>query len=158
MRRSQLAKHRRRGGGVRRRDDGAERDRGRPRHLGHQHACDHSDSNGRQADGEDNEACNGRPVVFEIPRRRVVSGIEQHGGEKERQCEFREDRERGPARQKREERAAKRQEYRIRCADAARQRGQDHGCEHQADESFEFPHLNDRGTILVWSGARGVSE
>ena len=49
-------------------------------------------------------------------------------------------RERRRAGQKCEQRAADREEYRIRCTDAPAPRCQDHRCEDQDDESFEFPH------------------
>src|SRR4026209_737228 len=36
---------------------------------------------------------------------------------------------------------AERQEYGIRCSDAARRRCQEHGRQHQANEFFEFLHV-----------------
>ena len=47
----------------------------------------------------------------------------------------------GAPRQKREERTAERQEYRVRCSDATRQRGKDHGGDDQAQKCLELSHI-----------------
>ena len=73
--------------------------------------------------------------------RRVVSRIEQHGRDEERQRELGRDAERGRAWKKRQQRTAERQEYRIRCSDAARRGRQDHGRDEQTKKLFEFPHM-----------------
>ena len=83
-----------------------------------------------------------RPVVPEISRRRVVGGVEQDGRDEQRQRQLGSNGERGRARNEREDRAAERQEHRIRCADAPRRGCQQHGGEDQANESFEFPHVS----------------
>ena len=102
---------------------------------------DAGDGHGRETDGEDDQAGNRRPVVFEISRRCVVGRVEQYGCNEERQREFRRDGERRRAGKEREERAAEGQEYRIRCSGTARRCRQENGGEEQADESFEFPHV-----------------
>ena len=145
MRRSKPAKHGRCGRGVRRCDDGAERDRRRPWHFRDQRADDDGDGDGREADGEDHQAGDWRPVVLEVSGRCVVGRIEQDGCNEERQREFGRYGERRRARKKREERAAERQEYGIRCAGTTRRRRQENGGEEQANHSFEFPHVADAG-------------
>ena len=98
------------------------------------------DGDGGEADGNDDQTSDRRPVVSEVPRRRVVGSVEQHRCDKERQRELGQDGERGRAGNKREDRAAQRQEHGIRRADATRQGSQHDGGEDQADENFEFPH------------------
>ena len=92
------------------------------------------------ADREDDQARQRRPVVPEISERRVVRRVEQDGCDEERQRELGREGERRRDWKKREQRAAERQEYRIRRSDAARQRRQDHGGdEQQTEKLFERP-------------------
>ena len=84
-----------------------------------------------------------RPVVPEVPRRRVIRRVEQDGRDEERQGELGQHGERRRAWNEREDRAAERQKHRIRRADAARHGCQDRGGEDQANENFEFFHLID---------------
>ena len=56
--------------------------------VGHQRAGDHRDRGGRQAHRKHNQACDRRPVVLEISRRRVVRRIEQHRRDEEREREL----------------------------------------------------------------------
>ena len=93
------------------------------------------------SDREHNQTGHGRPIVPEISGRRVVSRIEQYGCDKERQRKLGRDAERGRAWKKRQQRSAERQEYRIRCSDAACRRRQDHGRDKQTKDLFEFPHV-----------------
>ena len=110
MGRAERAEHGGRGGGVGWSDDGAERNRGGPRHLGQQRASDQGNRSGCQSHRKHNQARKRRPVVFEISRRRVVRRIQQHGRDEKREREFGRYSERGRARQKSEERTAERQE------------------------------------------------
>jgi hypothetical protein len=80
------------------------------------------DGGGRESDREYDQAGHWRPIVPEISDRRVVSGIEQHGCDEQRQRKLRGDAERWRARKKRQQRTADRQEYWIRSSDAARRR------------------------------------
>ena len=120
VRQSQLAQH----GGCRDRiwwrDHRAQRDRRRPRHRRHNPACDDGDGGRRQTDGDDDQPRDRRPVVPEIPERRVVRRVEQDGRDEERECELGRERERRCDRKEREQRPAEREEHRIRGADAAR--------------------------------------
>ena len=144
MRRSQLAENGGCGDGVGWRDHGAERNRRRPRHRRYERADDDGDGNGRESDREDDQARDRHPVVLEIPERRVVRRVEQYGGDEERQRKLGRERERRCCRNKREQRAAERQEYRIRRTDAARHARQDHGGDEQSEKLFEFPHTTAR--------------
>lgn len=101
---------------------------------------DDGDSGGRESDREYNQAGHWRPIVPEISERRIVSRIEEYGCDEERQRKLGSDAERGRARKKRQQRTAERQEYWIRCSDAARPGRQNHGKDEQAKELFEFPH------------------
>ena len=141
MRRPQLAQHRRCGRGIGWRDDGAERNRRRPWHAGHQRARHYGDGDGREAHGNDDQAGDRRPVVPEIPRRCVVRRVEQDRRDEERQRELGQNRERRRAWNKREKGAADREKHRIGRADAARRRGQQRGGEDQANENFELSHV-----------------
>ena len=136
VRRSQLAKHGGCGYRVGRSDDCAECNGRAPRHRGYERVGHDGDSAGRKSDGEHDEAGDRRPVVPEVSERCVVGGIEQHGSDEERQRKLGRDRERGCARKEREQRTAERQKYRIRCPDAARRGGQDHGCDEEHKKLF----------------------
>ena len=125
--------------------------------VGHQRAGDDGDGDGREADREDDQAGDRRPVVPEVPRRRVVGRVEQHRRDEERQRELGQHGERRRARNEREQRAAERQEHRIGRADAARHGRQDHGREDQTDEDFELSH-SQRATTVVRFEASGSSE
>ena len=110
--------------------------------AGHERADDDGDGGGRESDREDDQARHRRPVVPEISERRVVRRVEQYGGDEERQRQLGRERERRRDRNKREQRTAERQEHRIRCADAARRRRQDHGGDEETEKLFEFPHIS----------------
>jgi len=71
---------------------------------------DDGDSGGRESDREYDQAGHRRPIVPEISERRIVSRIEQHGCDKERQRKLGRDTERRRAWKKRQQRAAERQE------------------------------------------------
>jgi hypothetical protein len=68
-------------------------------------------------------------IVPEVSERRVVSRIEQYGRDEERHRKLGRDAEGGHA-------WKKRQEYRIRCSNAARRSGQDHRCDEQTKDLF----------------------
>ena len=140
MRRPQLAEHRGCGDGVGRRDDGAQRNRRRPRHRRHERARDDGDGDGRESDREDDQPRDRRPVVLEVSQRRVVCRVEQYGRDEQRQRKIGRKGERGRGRKKGEQCAAERQEHRIRCADAARCRRQNHGGDEQREKLFELMH------------------
>ncbi len=153
----QLPKHRGGRGRIRRCDHGAERDRGRPWQGGHQRASDDGDRDGREAHREDDQPCHRRPVVPEVPRRRVVRRVEQHGRDEERQRELGQHGERRSARNEREDRAAEREKHGIGRAHPTRNGGQDRGREDETDEDFELSH-SQRATTVVRFEASGSSE
>lgn len=101
---------------------------------------DEGNSDGGYSDREDNKAGYRSPVVLQISERRVVSGIEQRGRDEKRQRKLRRDVERSRARNQREQRAAQREEYRIRCSHAARGRRQNHCRDEKTKKLFESPH------------------
>jgi len=119
-------------------DDRAQRDRRGPWQRRYERAGDDGDSGGRETDREYDQPGHRRPVVPEISRRRVVRCIEQYGCDEERQRKLGWDGERRRAWKKGEQRTPERQEYRIRCADAARPRRQDHGREEEAEKVSQF--------------------
>ena len=142
MGRSQLAEHGSCRYGVGQSDDRAQRNRRCPWHRRYEHVGDDGDSGGRESDREYDQAGDRRPIVPEISERRVVSRIEQHGCDEERQRKLGRDGERGRAWNKREHRTAEGQEYWVRCSDAARPGRQDHGGDEQTEKLFELPHMS----------------
>ena len=80
-----LAQDRDRGGRIRRRDDGAERDRGGPRHVRQQPVRHKRDRSRGQADGDDDQGRDRHPVVAEIAQGGVEGGVEQHRRDEQRQ-------------------------------------------------------------------------
>jgi hypothetical protein len=141
---------------IRRRHYRAERDRHRPRHRWNQPVRHESDSGGREPDREDDQASDRGPVVPEVPERRVVRRIEQHGRDEERQRKLRRDREGGRAGKKREQRTPQRQEYRIRRSDAACQGCEDHGRDEQDQKFFELVHTTRYWAIRACSQVNRV--
>ena len=148
MRRSQVAEHGRCRRGVGWCDDGAQRNRRRPRHGGHQRARHHGDGDSREAHGDNDQTRDRCPVVPEVSRRCVIRRVEQYGCHEQRQRELGQHGERRCAWHEREDRAAERKEHRIGCAHAPRHRGQQRGGEDQDNEDFEFSHLTGLAAIL----------
>ena len=142
MGRSQRTEHGSCGYGIGRSDDGAERNRRRPWHRRYERVGGDGDRRGRESDREYDQAGHGRPIVPEISKRRVVSRIEQYGCDEERQRKLGRNAERGSAWNKRQQRTAERQEYRIRCSNPAGHGRQDHGRDEQTEKLFESPHLS----------------
>ena len=149
MRRAQLAQDRRGRGGVGRRDDGAQRDGGRPRHR-------RASTRGRprrrplvvRPTATTTRLVTGSQLSLQIARRRVVGGIEQHRRDEQRQRELRRNCEARAAGQKRQQRAADREEGRIGRAHAARRRGErGTAASTRPKNSFEFLHAR-RAAIL----------
>ncbi len=93
-----------------------------------------------RSDAHDREARDGNPVVLQVPRRRVVGGIQKHRRDEKRERHLGVDRERGRARDEREDRAAQREEGRIRRAHPSRDRGEDDGHEQDGEEGLEAGH------------------
>ena len=155
MRRSQLAEHGRCGDGVGWSDDGAERNRRRPRHRRDERAGDDGNGGGRESDRDDDQARHRRPVVPEVSERRVVRRVEQYGRDEERQRELGRERERRRAWNEREQRTAERQEDRIRRSDAARCCRQDHGGDEETEKLFELPHMHRSTRTVLGSSATG---
>ncbi len=140
MRRSQWAKHGRCGDGVGWRDNGAERNRRSPWQRRDQCANDNSNGDGRESNRDNDQARDRRPVVPEVPERRVIRRIEQYGGDEERQRELGRERDRRCYWNEREQRPAEREEDRIWGADAAGPARQDHGSDEQSQKLFELAH------------------
>ena len=82
-----LAQYGRRSRGIRRRDDGAERDGGAPGHARLQGTRDDCDSRDREPDRDQDETAHGRPVVAKIAQAGVVGRIQQHRRHEQRQRE-----------------------------------------------------------------------
>ena len=136
----ELAKHRRRGHGIRRCHDGAEREGRCPRHFRDQHTRDGRDRGRRQGDGDNDQAGDLAPVVFEVANGGVVRCVEQHGCDEQRQREFRRQCERGGCRHQGEQRATDREEDGVGSAGASCGGGQHHGGDKQQQDLFELPH------------------
>jgi len=85
VRRRELAQYRDGGCRVLRRDDGAERDRRGPGHRGNQGTGHDGDGQHRQADGHEDQAADGRPVVAQVARACVVGRVQQHGRHEQRE-------------------------------------------------------------------------
>ena len=85
-----------------RRHDGAERDRGGPWHARNQPVREHRDRCGGEADRDEHQRRDRKPVVTKIAQRGVVRGIEQHRGDEQRQRQIRLQRPRRAARQERQ--------------------------------------------------------
>ena len=80
------------------------------------------------------------PVVPEIPERRVVGRVEQHGSDEERQRQLGRERERRWGGREREQRTAEREKDRIRRSDAPGSRREDDRDHEQTEQQFELTH------------------
>jgi len=107
-----------------------------PWHRWYERAGDDGNSGGRESDRKYDQTGHRHSIVPEVSERRVVSRIEQYGRDEERQRKLGRDAEGGHAWKKRQQRTAERQEYRIRCSNAARRSGQDHRCDEQTKDLF----------------------
>jgi hypothetical protein len=135
-----VAQNRRCGSRIGWRDDRAERYGGGPRHGGHERANHHRYGHSGQDNADHHEIDQRYPVVFEVANRRVVGRIQQHGSNEERQGQTRLDKKRGRSRDERQYCTAACEKRRVRDAELARHRRQNHGGEQQPEESFELAH------------------
>ena len=119
VRRAKLLEHRRRRRGVGRRDDRAERDRGRPRHVGHQHPRDDRDDDDRERDRAERQARDRAPVRAQVARRGVERGVEQHGRDEQRERELGIEHQRRHAGDQRQRGAGERHQRRDRARRSA---------------------------------------
>jgi hypothetical protein len=85
MRRTQWAEHCSGGNRVGRGDDRTERNCRWPWHRWYERAGDHGNSGGGESDSKYDQTSHRHPIVPEVPKRRVVSRIEQYGRDEERQ-------------------------------------------------------------------------
>ena len=129
-------------------DDRAERDCRRPGHVGYQRTHDDGNGERRQADGDNDQAGDRRPVVPEVTRRGVIRSVEQNRGDEKSERQLRQNSERGGAWHKRQESAAQREKNGIRRANAACERRKECGSEDQTDEDFELFHVSAMAAIL----------
>ena len=83
----------------------------------------------------------GAQLSLQVAQRGVVGRVEQDRRDEQRQRQLGRKRERRRAWNEREQRAAERQEHRIRRADAARRGRQDHGGDEEAQQLLEFVHI-----------------
>ena len=132
-----LPQNGRRRRGVRRRDDGAERDRGRPRHVRHQPADQERHRGGGQADRDKHQGGDRQPIVAKVAQRGVEGGIEQHRRYEQRQREVRLQRPGRPERHEGQQHAAKCKECRIGHLGAAGRGRQQHRAEQQGNDPFK---------------------
>ena len=141
LRRLQRPQHRGGRRGIGRRDDGAERDRRRPRQLGHEHARDDGDGGRREAHRDDDEAGDRRPVVAEVARRGVVGRVEQDRRDEQRQRQLGSDGERAarPARTRGSRRRGR--ERPDRAPDSTRGGGEQDGRDEEDEDLFEVGHV-----------------
>ncbi len=140
VRRAELLEHRGGGRRVRRRDDGAERDRGRPRHVGDEQARDDGDDGDRERDGAEGEARDRAPVRAQVARRGVERGVDQHGRDEQRERELGIEHERRHAGDERERGAGERHQRRVRRADPPGQGGERRAAQQQRDDDLEYLH------------------
>ncbi len=123
--------------GVRRRDDGPEHDRRRPRQVRHQPVRDHGDAGGRHANSDKHQGGDRQPVVPEIAQRGVIGRVEQHRRNEQRQRQFRLQCPGRGARQEGQQHASNSEKGRVGNADPPRHRRQNDRSGQQADNPFK---------------------
>jgi hypothetical protein len=140
VRRPKLLQHRRRRGGVGRSDDCAERDRGRPGHVGNERPRDqrhHRDGQRHRAEGQTR---NRTPVRAQIARRSIKRRVEENRRHKQSQRELRIEHQRRHPRHKRQRRARHRNERGIWRRDPPRDRREPRAPEEKGDDDLENLH------------------
>ena len=140
VRRPELLEHRGGGRRVGRRDDGAERDRGRPRHVGHEHPRHDGDDDDRERDGTEGEARDRAPVRAQVARRGVEGGVDQHRRDEQRERQLGIEHEGRHAGEERQRGAGEGHQRRVGRADPPRQRGQRRADQQQRDDDLEYFH------------------
>ncbi len=103
-------------------------------------ARDERDGDGRQGDGDKDEAGDGRPIVLEVAERGVIGGIEQHRCDEEREGEIGIEHELRRARQEGQHGAAHGEERGIRRTHAPGRTGEEHRREQENDDPLEHCH------------------
>ena len=126
--------------GVRRGDDGAERDRGGDRETS-QPPADPRDRRGGQADGDDDEGHQWDDVPPEVAGRGVERRVQQDGGDEERERQIGLDLELGARGGEGQRGAGDREERGIGDPDTPRETGQDHRSEEERQSPFEEGHV-----------------
>ena len=132
--------HRRRGRGVGRRHDGAERDRGGPGNAGHEPARDQRHGRHGEPDRHQREAGDRAPVAPQVARRGVEGGVEQDRRHEQRERELGVERDLGQVRQQRQRRAGQRQQRGVGGVHPARQRGEHGAHQQERDDELEDEH------------------
>src|SRR5262249_29049656 len=139
-RQAQPTENRRGRRGIRRGDDGAERDGGGDRETTQPPA----DPRNRCRGETDGHADGGRGrdyVLPEVARRRVERRVQQDGSDEERERQVGLDLELGARRDEGQRGAGNREERRIRDPDTPRDTGQDHRSEEERQRRFEERHV-----------------
>lgn len=132
-------RHRGRRGGVGRRDDRAERDRGGEREPGEAPA-EKCNRRGGQHDREYRERDHRYHVAPQLLGRGVERRVEQSRSHEQRQGEVRLDADIGCERQEGDTGAGDGQQRGVRHAQALGRSGQHHGCEQENQNPFEKNH------------------
>ena len=140
VRRAELPEHRGRGRRVGRRDDGAERDGGGPRQLGHQPPGRHRDRRHGERHGDERQARDRTPILPQVPGRGVERRVEQHRRHEQCERELGVEHDRRHARHQGECRAGQREERGVGRADAPRARGERGADQQEDDDGLEDAH------------------
>ena len=160
MRRPELPQNRGRRRGVGRRDDGAERDRRRPRHRRHERPRDHGDRDRRQARRSRRR---GSPPAPSCPSGPAARRRRPRPAAPARRRAPAPGRDRSRSRRARHESqhgAAEGEKRRIRRADTPRHRGEEDGDEQDGEERFEAGHREEdyRTRVSLYVSPRSDSK
>ena len=147
VRRPNLAENSGCRGRVRWRHDGAQGDGGRPRQARHERVGDEGNRGRGQENGPDGQAGHGHPVVPEIPGRRVIRCVEQHGGDEEGQSQLGIEDERGGAGHERQRDPTHGKQRRIGRLNPPGGGGQQDGGHQQDQDRLESDHQRPRITM-----------
>jgi hypothetical protein len=126
--------------GIRRGDDGAERDCGGDRETP-QTPPDPRNRRGGETDGNDDEGCERDDVPPEVAGRCVERRVQQDGGDEERKRQVGLDLELGTCRDEGQRGAGDREQRGIGNPDTPRDTGQDHRSEEECQRRFEECHV-----------------
>ena len=136
-----------RGGGdrVRRRDDGAQRDRDGPRKAGNERVGDHGNRQRRREDQADRERADGAEVGAQAPHRREVRGDIEERRQDDEEDEVRLDRDPRDPRHQAQQETADDQKDRVRDPDAARDRDERGHRDEEGEDQLGGVHATARG-------------
>ena len=144
-------------GGVRRGDDGAEGEAGPPGHGGQQEVGNQSHGDDGEADGDEDQAAHGFPVVAQVAWAGVEGCVHQGGGHEEGERQLGVENDWGHAWNEGERGAGDGEQDWPGEAQARRRQGEAYAGQEEAEDEFEGGHRGGSATAGFWGDSAPVA-